>query len=299
MRGTAASDPRAVHPTLVSVHPEPLARLEPESLLAWARAGLHAVEHGLVAVADGLDCGGGAAELLARDALGAPVVVVVATAADRTAAARVIAAHDFLARNPGCLPRLLPECGFDARLAPRITVVSAGLAAHGVESLRRLAIDELEVLEVEWFQLGGTSRAAVRRLVGPARPEPSATALGDTLSAVWRLLGDAVSRLDPTLHVDGDRHARRVLMGGRLLGCYWAETGSVFALVPGGAAQRLRDTEDAAAFVDVLLRRYAALLAGGSVVQRADSAPTAAPVAGPDVDAIRQHLAASRLTSDR
>ena len=128
--------------------PQPTAWHDPDALRAWARDALHGLEHGLRAVADGLDCGGGAGELLARDALGAPVVVVVACAADRTVAARVAAAHEFLARNPAVCARLLPEGGFDPRLAPRILVLTAGLPAHGLDALRRLAIDDLEVIGV-------------------------------------------------------------------------------------------------------------------------------------------------------
>lgn len=265
---------------------------DPDSLRAWARSALHGLEHGLQAVADGLDCGGGAGELLARDALGAPVVVVVACAADRTVAARVAAAHEFLVRNPAVAARILPESGFDPRLAPRILVLSAGIASHALDALRRLAIDALEVLEIEGFQLSDQPRVAVRRLLGPPLPEPVAAALGENLAAAWSALGTAIARIDPTLFVDGDRHARCVLSGGRILASYWIESGALRAQVPGGAVHSIRDAAGTAAFVDVVLRRYSALLTGGSEVARG------AASSGPDVDAIREHLAASRLTSE-
>lgn len=278
--------------------PQPTAWHEPDSLRAWARDALHGLEHGLRAVADGLDCGGGAGELLARDALGAPVVVVVACAADRTVAARVAAAHEFLARNPAVCARLLPEGGFDPRLAPRILVLTAGLPAHGLDALRRLAIDDLEVLELEGFRLDDQPRVAVRRLLGAALPEPASAALGAALAAAWSALGIALARLDPTLFVDGDRHARRLLVGGRQLASYWLETGAIHAQVPGGAVHRIHDLEGAAGFVDTVLRRYAAWLSGGSAVAAQAAGARTVTATGPDVDAIREHLAAARLTSE-
>jgi len=271
---------------------------DPVSLRTWAHSALHGLEHGLAAVAEGLDCGGGAGELLARDALGAPVVVVIACAADRTVAARVAAAHEFLARNPAVAARILPDSGFDPRLAPRILVLSAGIASHVLDALRRLAIDGLEVLEIEGFQLGDQPRVAVRRLLGSVLPEPAIAALGEALAAAWSALGAMLARIDPTLFVDGDRHARRLLVGGRALASYRIEGGAILAQVPGGAVHRIHDTEGAMGFVDTVLRRHASLLAGGSEVARAEAPGRAGAAPGPDVDAIREHLAAERLGAE-
>lgn len=278
--------------------PQPAAWHDLDSLRAFARGALHGIEHGLRAEAEGFDCGGGTGELLARDALGATVVVVVASAGDRTLVGRVAAAHEFLARNPGLLSRILPDRGFDPRLTPRILVLSPGIAGHALEALRRLAIEGLEAFEVEGFQLDGASRTASRRILGHALPEPCAAGLGASLAAAWTALGSAFSRLDPTLFVDGDRHARRVLLGGRLLASYAIDGGSIHGQVPGGAVHRILDAEGAHAFVDVVIRRYAAWLAGGSEVARREPGDRANPGQGADVEAIRQHLAAARLTSD-
>ncbi len=278
--------------------PQPAAWHDPDSLRAFARGALHGIEHGLRAEAEGFDCGGGTVELLARDALGATVVVVVASACDRTLVARVAAAHEFLARNPGLVSRILPDRGFDPRLAPRILVLSPGIAAHALEALKRLAIEGLEAFEVESFQLDGASRSAARRILGHDLPEPPTAGLSASVAAAWAALGSAFRRLDPTLFVDGDRYARRVLLGGRLLASYAIDRGSVHGQVPGGAVNLILDAEDAHAFVDVVIRRYAAWLAGGSEVARHEPADRANPVQGTDVEAIRQHLAAAHLTSE-
>lgn len=276
--------------------PQPTTWHDPDALRSWARGALHGLEQGLRAVAEGLDCGGGAGELLARDALGASVVVVVACAADRTVAARVAAAHEFLVRNPAACARLLPDSGIDPRLAPRILVVTAGMPAHGLDALRRLAIDGLEVLEVEGFQLGDQPRVAVRRLLGAALADPAPAALGTALATAWSALGAALARLDPTLFVDGDRHARRLLLGGSQLAAYWIEAGAIHAQVPGGAVHRIHDVAGATGFVDTVLRRYAALLTGGSEVAGQGAADRAGSASGLDVDALREQLASARIT---
>lgn len=278
--------------------PPSIAWHDTDSLRTWARASLHELEQGLHAIADGLDCGGGTGELLVRDALGAPVVVVVGCAADRTVVARVAAAREFLLRNPAACARLFPDSGFDPRIAPRLLVLTAGLSAHGLDALRRLAIDELEVLEVEGFRLGDQHRVAVRRLLGAPLPEPARAGMSAALAAAWGALAVAAARLDPVLFVDGDRHARRLLVGGRLLASYWIESGAIHAQVPGGAIHRIHDAEGAAGFIDTVLRRYASWLSGGSAVAAQEPGNRTGATTVADADATRGRLPAAHTAPE-
>ena len=131
-------------------------------------------------VVEGLDCSGGQLGLvdgLARDAMGAPVLVLLAVEGDALLSARVLSACEFLTRIGDSLVAAVPEANFCCGIGGRVLLVGTDSAATSLESLRRLPLAAFHVCRLEPFRLAGTERFAVRWL--PQEGTPSSPRASD------------------------------------------------------------------------------------------------------------------------
>ena len=100
-----------------------------EALWALVVGRLEVIERGLTLVGEGFDCSDGQLGLvdaLARDAAGAPVLLVLAIEGDALLLARTIAAADFLHRAGESLGAALPEAAFCSGAQGRVAKLQIG-----------------------------------------------------------------------------------------------------------------------------------------------------------------------------
>lgn len=239
---------------------------------AWARLApqLDALEHGLCLVLEGVDCSAGQfglVEGLARDAMGAPVLVLVAVDGDGLLTARVHAACEFLARVGGALAAAVPEAELIAGAAGRVLVVGTDSGAAALELLCRLPLPGLEVCRVETFRVAGCERSVVHWLVergaavstGRADRTPSFE-VPVRCRADWDELQQQCSRIDPDVRWDGDRFSQRLTWNGRLLGRIETNRAQLWGHDAAGFSLPLASDLDRRRFVDRMLRRFAHLV---------------------------------------
>lgn len=292
-----------------------------EALWALVAVRLEVVERGLVLVAEGVDCSDGhygAVEGLARDASGAPVLVLVAVDNDPLLPARVVAACEFLVRVGDSLVNAVPEANFCGGRSGRVFVVGGAAAAASMDLMRRLALPGLQICRLESFRIGGAERLAVRWLT--AGPAASVSAPATVEPAVefdvppgqrgeWETIRSVCERIDPTVRIDGDRFLRRVTWHGRLLGEVVTSEGELRALDHEGGEHDLRGCGGVRRFADTLLRRYAevaGLQIGGAGPATTAPTRTRAPGAvangrgsrGPQGESLRDALNASRVSQE-
>ena len=243
-----------------------------EGLWALVARHLDSIETGLQLVLSDLDCTGGNLGLvdgLARDASGAPVLVLLAIDGDALLAARVLAAAEFLQRVGDSLGTAIPEASFATGVVGRVVVVGTEAASASLEYLRKLPLQTLEVCRLEPFRIAGTERFAVRWLgaSAPAACSPSAAAepaavpfaVGKELEVHWQAIVRLCERLDAGVRIDGDRFLRRITWHGRLLGQVHLVDGCLQAGDASGMRCNLLSAQDVRQFGDRLVRRYAAL----------------------------------------
>ena len=238
-----------------------------ESLWTLVSTRLDLVERGLELVLEGLDCSGGQLGLvegLARDASGAPVLVVLAVDGDALLTARVLAAADFLQRLGDALVAAVPEARLCPGAAGRVLVVGTEAASASLDSLGRLPVPSLQVCRLEPFRIAGGERFAVRWL-------PSAQVSANAVAAappfvvpadqrdLWKSVQELCNRIDPAVRVDGDRYWRRISWQGRLLAEVRLVDGVLRAEVGGAAPSELSIASDVRSFGDLLLRRFVEL----------------------------------------
>ena len=294
-----------------------------ESLWALVSTRLDLVERGLELIVEGLDCSGGQfglVEGLARDAGGAPVLVLLAVDGDALLTARVLAAADFLHRLGDALVAAVPEANLCPGAVGRVLVVGAEAASAALDPLGRLSVPGLQVCRLEPFRIAGCERFAVRVL----RPAGDGASSSDGACSasppfvvpaaqrdMWTAVQDLCARIDPGVRFDGDRYWRRISWQGRPLAELRLVDGMLRAEVAGGPRCDLVVAADVRTFGDQLLRRFVAL-AGLTADQTAGadagaSARSAAPrfsvngrSAGHRVDAesLRSVAAAARLSAD-
>lgn len=295
-----------------------------EGLWALVARHLDSIETGLQLVLADLDCSGGHLGLvdgLARDASGAPVLVLLAIDGDALLAARVLAAAEFLERVGDSLGTAIPEASFATGVVGRVVVVGTESAAASLEHLRKLPLATLEVCRLEPFRIAGTERFAVRWLAagGPsvgavvqaAAQVPMAFAVGKEQEGHWQAIVRICERLDAGVRIDGDRFWRRITWHGRLLGQVHAVDGCLQAGDASGACSNLHSAQDVRQFGDRLVRRFAALTglfatasmdAAGTDPGRAREGafPGAAvrAVGSPGTETLRATLAGVRLTPE-
>lgn len=250
-------------------------------------------ERGLRVVAENLDLGTGDlgnVDGLLRDAAGRAVLVFVADEHEIALPARVFAAYSFWQRNRDSLPRAIPEAELRGPLDCRLLVIGSRLYPELVEALLRLAIDGLDAIEVESFQVSGLDRLTIRNVLVDggvaAERSPAGDGLGefeevgeDAAGAVptalnlsldeaieggarqiFFELAQVLTRLDSQVHVEGDRFSRRAVFRGGALCEYWYADDRVSGSVPGCDPTLLCDSADVRTFGDKVMRRYLDLL---------------------------------------
>ncbi len=238
---------------------------------------LDLVEPGLVLVAEGFDCSDGhlgVVDGLARDALGAPVLVILAVEGDGLLAARTLGAAAFLDRVGGALAAAIPEANFVPGCRGRVVVVGAEAAATGIAALRHIAADNVHACVLEPFRIAGVERFAVRWLerspVLPGSASPVSVAAAAEPAAAefvvpeahrrhWSLLGRICERLDPEVLLDGSRFSRRITWRGRPLASVLVEAEGLIGVGASGERSPLAHERDVRTFADGILRTYLAV----------------------------------------
>lgn len=234
-----------------------------ERLWSLVAPRLEVVECGLTLVHETFDCSEGElgpVDGLARDAMGAPVLVLLAVEGDAMLPARALAAGQFLRRIGDSLSQAVPEAGFTPGLRGRVLVVGTDSSAKLVAQLRGLPVFALQVCMLEPFRVANTERFAVRWLVGGDAAEDAAT---DALpefqppaehAELWRELQHICRCLESGVQLHGDRFSRRVLWHGRVLGHVRTVEGKLVATPDRGVARDLRDRRDLRRFANEMLR---------------------------------------------
>ncbi|MFM1872525.1 MAG: hypothetical protein RL398_1947 [Planctomycetota bacterium] len=288
-----------------------------EKLWALVSPRLEVVEPGLRLVSAGFDCSEGqlgAIEGLARDAAGAPVLVLVAAEGDGLLAARVCAALDFLERVGPALAAAVPEGCFVPNLRARVLVI-ASAAAHGaLAGLHRISAACLQACILEPFRLGTEERFAVRWTLAsvgatPDLEESPEFAVPASGKQAWSTLQRLFERLDPEVRVGGGRFTRRVTWRGRLLAELQVADESLSGVDANGLVATLGSPAEVRAFADRILRSYLAALESGSAAVKAAEPATRDEVSLPrpvgraearstSPGSMRSSLAAARLSPE-
>lgn len=273
-----------------------------DGLWALIAGRLEAIERGLTLVLEAVDCSGGQlgpVEGLARDAAGAPVLVLVAVEGDVLLAARTLAAVEFLGRVGDGLVPAIPEAQLRPGAVGRVLVVGTETAAMTLRQVTRMPMPSLFVCCLEPFRIAGTERFAVRWLLagGPATeasPVAPAIAIAPEFavpadrSAAWARVLDRCERIDPDVHIDGDRYWRRITWRGHVLGEIRLIDGALHASCGGATPTQLEQEAELRTFTDQVLRRFT-MAAGLSL----------APTAGAGTDGSRREAACRHAGGDR
>lgn len=295
---------------------------------------LEVLERGLSLVVEDLDCSGGqlgAVDGLARDASGAPVLLMVAIESDPLLPARVLSALEFLERVGDALGTAVPEAGFAVGAAGRVVVVGAGTSPLPSRLLRHLPTGVVEWCRLEPFRIGGTERFAVRWVAignaeGVANGNAEAAGAGPgnqggagssvALGEPWQRIAQACTRLDPAVRIDGDRFWRRVTWQGRVLAEVVARDGGLAGSVHGHAERPIVTQADVREFIDQIVRRFAALAGLGDTGRGDGGGGPVAPIGrtreeaggggllgrstgkGQSSDSLRATLAGARLSPE-
>lgn len=248
----------------------------------WALVGprLQMIERGLTLVAEGFDCTEGAlgaAEALARDAAGAPVVLLLAIEGDPLLSARAIAAAEFLQRVGDALVAAVPEGAFRAAVPGRVLVIASSVTSS-LAALAQRDVAGLQVCCLEPFRIGANERFAVRWLAAAGGPMSSAApppdfALPLALRPAWDAVAELCGRIDDAVRIDGDRYRRRVTWNGQVLAECWLADGGLHGAVPDTDARGWSLPADHRAFADQVLRRYARLAGLASPVEPSPDDP--------------------------
>lgn len=290
-----------------------------ERLWAIVAPRLQVVEHGLELIDETFDCSNGQlgpVDCLARDALGAPVLVLLAVEGDMLLTARALGAIEFLDRVGNALAAAIPE----ARLVPgargRVLVIGTEASTALLHGLRRVNSSRLQTCMLEPFRLGGEERFAVRWMSAQAAAEdPSQTAAASEEFAVpeghkacWSALQRICERLDPEVLVEGERFARRITWRGHRLGEVVVRAEGLIGSAPGAEDVVLAEARDVRGFADRLLRGYLAVREPGAgspgaaaIVREGHSSPSSAKRAearAASQGSIRSTLAAARLSPE-
>ncbi len=290
-----------------------------ETLWTLVAGRLESVEHGLALAVEGVDCSGGQFGLvdgLARDAMGAPVLVLVAVDGDALLPARALAACEFLERVGDSLATAVPEANLCPGAQGRVIVVGASAGSGALELLRRLAFPSLHVCRLESFRIGNSERFAVRWLAmgdrtQVAKPQSPSDHVAEFQAPAarrgeWAAVQTLCERIDPSIRIDGDRYARRITWHGRLLGEVLSMDGGLVTLDCEGVERALDSARDVRAFGDLLLRRHAQLMGIGTFgaqspvppPPRRSSSGASRGVRPTRGESLRETMASSRLSPE-
>ena len=247
-----------------------------DSLWELVSARLDQIESGLTLVLESLECGDpalGVVDGLARDAMGGPVLVMLAVDGDTLLPARALAADRFLQRVGDALAQAVPEANFGQGRPGRLLVIGTESSAAVLDQVCALPLRDLQVCTLEPFRVAGTERFAVRWVSeaggGVVVPGPGSQVATEAAeqsaefvvpparAALWEELSRLCTHIDPEVVVHGDRFSRRITWNGYLLGEVRSADGALIARAATGLVLGLHDLRDVRQFCDQLLRSYA------------------------------------------
>ena len=247
-----------------------------DSLWELVSARLDQIESGLTLVLESLECGDpalGVVDGLARDAMGGPVLVMLAVDGDTLLPARALAADRFLQRVGAALAQAVPEANFGQGLPGRLLVIGTESSAAVLDQVCALPLQDLQVCTLEPFRVAGAERFAVRWVSGagaggvvvPGPGSQVAVEAAEQLvefvvpparAALWEDLRKLCDHIDPAVVVHGDRFSRRITWNGYLLGEVRSSDGALIARAATGLVLALHDVRDVRQFCDQLLRAF-------------------------------------------
>lgn len=265
-----------------------------QKLEAMAFRQADTLEWGLEPLASEFDLGEvGRVSVLARDAVGAPVLVFVDDPAGLPVTLNAARVHAHLVANAWLLQRVFPH-RLPTRLADGLRVIVLGYEFEALDlaALRALSLPDLTVLEVHEWSLGGQPTTATRAVFSrPARADatfspPSGIDARDAAARASELLA-WLARLDTDVVIDGDRFARHVRARGRPLCTVVWHDGVPWVLLPDGARHTLHGRDDAIVAMDSIMRLFREALT-----------PTREPVFGKggELSRLRQTVSEVRQT---
>ena len=246
-----------------------------DSLWSLVSSRLDRIESGLTLVMESLDCSDGelgAVDGLARDAMGGPVLVMLAVEGDALLPARALAAGKFLRRVGDALARAVPEANFCPGIAGRVLLIGNEAATATIEQVCALPIPGLHACTLEPFRIAGSERFAIRwatahgdrDAIDASSPSPSGAdesapefVVPQARAEIWDAVQEICERIDPDVRVHGDRYARQVSWNGFPLGDIRTVGGALVASAATGVVRDLRDARDVRRFGDQLLRAFA------------------------------------------
>lgn len=276
-----------------------------DALWALVSGRLDVIERGLTVVFEGFDCADGhlgGIEGLARDAEGAPVLVVLARPDDPLLVPRALDAVSFLARVGDALAAAIPEAGFGSGVAGRVLVVAADGTASLCEPLLRHASARLQICALEPFRVAGSERFAVRWLADARRAAPAVEPIAVPVAAapiaassavaapapvlaavaapsqaqvqaLWANLKELCLRIDQGIRIDDDSERRRISWNGQHLAEVRETGGALHGVLSDGSSCALAAPADVGAFSNRVLRSYSQL-AGIVIQKRAAATPS-------------------------
>jgi|GEM_PF-6629921 len=246
-----------------------------DGLWALVSKRLDQFEAGLSLVLESMECGDaalGPIDGLARDAMGGPVLVMLAVDGDTLLPARALAADNFLQRAGLALAQAVPEANFCHGVPGRLLIVGTEGTAHLVQQICELPIQRLLACTLEPFRAAGVDRFAVcwvdATVDGSASVASTASAplksgadeddfmVPEARAAVWGQLRTLCEHMDPAVQLRGDRYSRQILWNGFSLGEVRAVDGAIIARSATGLVIGLYDHRDVRRFGDQLLRAF-------------------------------------------
>ena len=272
----------------------PIVPTNGEGLLALLQSDPARIETGLRLVATGLELDGGlVVDALGCDALGHPVVIVLAEEGDATThrelpahpgevatadvLVRVVTLHRWFVRYARYLSGLIPGVAFPAGANVRILVLGVRVDAAVVAGIRGLALPDVQLLQVDVFRIAGRTCFGVDELTSGDRVDerfglPAAFLIDDRHGSIATLLLDLLRKLDSTLEVRGDRYGRRFYCRGTFLAELRMQQQGLTIRLGEGSARPLTTQADVAAWFDRVARRYIEIVSDRSGAQFPNSA---------------------------
>ena len=261
-----------------------------DSLWSLVSTRLDRLESGLTLALESFECGDaalGSVEGLARDAMGGPVLVMLAVEGDTLLASRALAASQFLQRVGASMAQAVPEASLADGVAGRLVVVGTEGSAALVEQVVALKLHGVMACTLEPFRVAGSERFAVRWMSDRAPVAVDGTCSQEAVTVrddfvvpdgrrdLWSELRQLSVSIDPAVKFGGDRFSRQVVWNGHLLGTVRTAQGGLVGDAATGVVIDLHDSRDVRRFGDQMLRTFATC-AGLGVEPDADDRATQA-----------------------
>ena len=243
-----------------------------DSLWSLVSTRLDRLESGLTLALESFECGDaalGSVDGLARDAMGGPVLVMLAVQGDTLLASRALAASQFLQRVGASMAQAVPEASLADGVAGRLIVVGTEGSAALVEQVVALKLHGVLACTLEPFRVAGSERFAVRWMSDRATAAADVTCsqeaatvrddfvVPDGRRELWSELRQLSVSIDPAVKFAGDRFSRQVIWNGHLLGTVRTTQGTLVGYAATGVVTDLHDSRDVRRFGDQMLRTFA------------------------------------------